>query len=180
MSQAYVLLDRDGVINIDSDDYIKSPEEWSPIPNSLAAIALLNKNGFNVAVISNQSGLNRGLYTHATLENIHKKMHRLTHEQGGEISHVYYCPHIADDKCTCRKPKPGLLLAFSKQTNTCLANTFFIGDKLSDIQAAQAAGAKPLLVKTGKGQKTIQNNPHLNLPIFEHLYDAATFIISNK
>jgi D-glycero-D-manno-heptose 1,7-bisphosphate phosphatase len=180
MSQAYVLLDRDGVINYDSDDYIKTPEEWNPIPGSLEAIALFNKNGYKVIVITNQSGLGRGFYAESTLVEMHKKMHRLTREKGGEIDAIYVCPHTPDDQCLCRKPKPGLLTRFAKEKNTSLEKIYFIGDKLADIQAAEAAGAKPILVKTGKGQNTIKNNPKVNHPIFDNLYDAAKFIISKK
>ena len=180
MTQAYVLLDRDGVINVDSDDYIKTPEEWKPIPGSLEAITLFNKNGYKVIVITNQSGLGRGFYTESTLAEMHQKMHRLTEEKGGRIDAIYVCPHTPDDQCLCRKPKPGLLLQFAKEKNISLADVYFIGDKLADIQAAEAAGANPILVKTGKGQKTIKNNPKLNLPIFENLHDAAKFIISEK
>ena len=180
MAQAYVLLDRDGVINYDSDNYIKSAEEWRPIPGSLEAIALFNNHGFKVIVITNQSGLSRGFYDEATLTKIHEKMHRLAKKKGGGIEHIYYCPHGPDDNCSCRKPKPGLLLEFAKEKNSSLANIFFIGDKYADIQAAEAAGANPILVKTGKGQKTIKNNPEINHPIFDTLYDAAKFIISEK
>ena len=180
MSQAYVLLDRDGVINYDSDDYIKTPEEWKPIPGSLEAIALFNKNGYKVIVITNQSGIGREFYTESTLAEIHQKMHRLTEEKGGEIDAIYICPHTPDDLCLCRKPKPGLLTRFAKEKKASLTDCYFIGDKLADIQAAEAAGAKPILVKTGKGRKTIENNPNINHPIFENLYDAAKFIISEK
>jgi len=180
MTQAYVLLDRDGVINYDSDDYIKTPEEWNPIPGSLEAIALFTTNGYKVIVITNQSGVGRGFYTKSTLAEMHKKMHRLAQEKGGEIDTIYVCPHTPDDLCLCRKPKPGLLTKFAKEKNTSLADSYFIGDKLADIQAAEAAGAKPMLVKTGKGQKTIKDNPTINHPIFENLYDAAKFIISEK
>lgn len=176
----YVLLDRDGVINYDSDDYIKSAEEWNPIPGSLEAIALFNHHDFKVTVITNQSGLGRGLYDQKTLEKIHQKMHRLTELQGGKIESIYYCPHIPSDHCLCRKPEPGLLNNFAKDNNLSLANSYFIGDKLADIQSALAAGAKPILVKTGKGKKTLKNNPEIIYPIFENLYDAAKFIVSEK
>jgi D-glycero-D-manno-heptose 1,7-bisphosphate phosphatase len=178
MSEKYVLLDRDGVINHDSDDYIKSPEEWIPIEGSLEAIALLNKNGFKVAVISNQSGIARGYYSVKTLKAMHDKMQRLLAEQGGNIEAIYFCPHAPTDLCDCRKPKIGLLKQFSQEKNYPLKDIFFIGDSLSDIKAAQAVAAKPLLVKTGKGLKTLSENPHLNIPIFENLYDAAKFIIT--
>ncbi len=180
MSQAYVLLDRDGVINHDSADYIKSADEWHPIAGSLEAIALLNKHGFKVVVITNQSGISRGFYDEATLEKIHKKMHQLTAEKGGAIAAVFYCPHGPDDHCDCRKPKPGLLNTFAKKNKLSLADIYFIGDKIGDIQAAIAAGAKPILVKTGKGQSTVNKHPDINNPIFKDLYAAAKFIISEK
>lgn len=179
MSQNYVLLDRDGVINYDSADYIKSADEWIAIPESLKAIALLNQHGYKVAVITNQSGLSRGYYSEATLAEIHHKMHQLVSQAGGKIDAVYYCPHGPDDHCLCRKPKPGLLNDFSAEKNTPLDQVFFIGDKLSDIQAAQVVGAKPILVKTGYGSITAKKNPDFKHPIFENLYDAAKFIISN-
>lgn len=176
-SEKYVLLDRDGVINHDSDDYIKSPAEWLPIDGSLEAIALLNRHGFKVVVISNQSGITRGYYSLETLAEIHHKMHTMLAEKGGKIDAVYFCPHAPNDNCNCRKPKTGLLELFSQKTNTALENIFFIGDSLTDIKAAQAVAAKPLLVKTGKGLKTLAENPHLNIPIFENLYDATKFIL---
>jgi len=180
MTQAYILLDRDGVINHDSDDYIKSPEEWTPIDGSLEAIALFNQHGYKVVVITNQSGLSRGYYNEATLSEIHQKMDQLTAAKGGEIEAIFICPHGPDDNCDCRKPKPGLLNSFAKQYNTALTDIYFIGDKLGDIQAAKSAGAKPMLVKTGKGLSTLTKNPEINAPIFENLYDAAKFIISEK
>ncbi|MCK5829419.1 MAG: D-glycero-beta-D-manno-heptose 1,7-bisphosphate 7-phosphatase [Methylococcales bacterium] len=178
MTQAYVLLDRDGVINVDSDDYIKSPEEWHPIPGSLEAIALFNKNNYKVIVITNQSGLGRGFYGEATLSKIHQKMVQLVNEKGGKIDAIYYCPHTQDDNCSCRKPNPGLLKRFSTENNRSLSDLFFIGDKLADLQAAEAAGAKFILVKTGKGEKTLINNPEISSPIFKNLYEAAKFIIT--
>jgi D-glycero-D-manno-heptose 1,7-bisphosphate phosphatase len=180
MSKKLIILDRDGVINHDSDDYIKSPDEWNPIEGSLEAIALLNKHDYKVVVITNQSGLSRGYYDEAMLAEIHQKMHQLTAAKGGKIEAIFYCPHGPNDQCDCRKPKPGLLTRFSKQFNTSLSNIYFIGDKSGDIQAAEAAGAKPILVKTGKGQNTLNKHPDINAPIFKNLYDAAKFIISEK
>ncbi|MEQ1544220.1 D-glycero-beta-D-manno-heptose 1,7-bisphosphate 7-phosphatase [Methyloglobulus sp.] len=176
----YVLMDRDGVINVDSDEFIKSPEEWIPIAGSLEAIALLNKQGYDVVVISNQSGIARGLFDETTLTKIHEKMHRLLAEKGGEIAAIYYCPHGPDSLCNCRKPKPSLLKRFAEERNIDLTTVSFIGDSLRDIQAAQAVGAKPILVKTGKGQKTLINNPNINLPVFENLYGAAKYILSKQ
>ena len=176
----YVLLDRDGVINHDSDDFIKSPEEWLPIEGSLEAIALLNEHGYKVVVITNQSGLARGLFDTAMLEKIHAKMQRMTAEKGGKIDAIYFCPHGPDDDCNCRKPKPGLLESFASDKNVNLSGMAVIGDSLRDIQSAQAVGASPILVKTGKGQQTLHKNPHLNIPVFENLYDAAKHITSRS
>ena len=174
----YILLDRDGVINHDSDDFIKTPEEWQPIVGSLDAIALLNRHGYKVAVITNQSGLARGLFDEAMLEKIHAKMRQMVEEEGGKIDAIYFCPHAPDDGCNCRKPKPGLLESFASDKNVILSGMIFIGDSLRDIQSAQAVGASPILVKTGKGQKTLHKNPNLNIPVFENLYDAAKYITS--
>jgi len=176
----YVLVDRDGVINQDSDDYIKSPEEWRPIDGSLEAIALLNRHGYKVAVITNQSGLQRGLFDQAALDRIHAKMHRLAASKGGQIDGIYFCPHGPDDGCACRKPKPGLLELFAADKQVNLQGIPFIGDALRDIQTAQAVGASPILVKTGKGQKTLMDNPDFNIPVFENLYDAAKYLISRQ
>jgi D-glycero-D-manno-heptose 1,7-bisphosphate phosphatase len=177
-AEKYVLLDRDGVINQDSDNYIKSADEWQPIEGSLEAIVLLNQHGFKVVVISNQSGLARGYYTLVDLEQMHTKMHILLAAKGGKVEAIYFCPHLPEENCACRKPKVGLLIAFSVKKNISLKNLFFVGDSLSDIQAALAVQALPLLVKTGKGSKTILDNPQLTVPIFENLYDAAKFIIT--
>jgi D-glycero-D-manno-heptose 1,7-bisphosphate phosphatase len=176
----YVLLDRDGVINYDSEDFIKSPEEWRPIEGSLEGIALLNQAGYEVAVITNQSGLARGLFDETMLAKIHEKMHRMLADKGGEIAAIYYCPHSPDNLCNCRKPKPGLLEQFALEKNADLKGIYFIGDSLRDIQAALAVGAIPLLVKTGKGQLTLINNPNLNSPVFENLYAAAEYILSEQ
>lgn len=180
MQNRYVLVDRDGVINEDSDDFIKSPEEWWPIDGSLEAIALLNQHGYDAVVITNQSGLARGLFDEAMLANIHDKMHRLLAEQGGKITAIYHCPHSPDSPCNCRKPKPGLLEQFALENNVDLKTVFFVGDSLRDIQAAQIVGAKPILVKTGKGQLTFDNNPNLNIPVLDNLYGAARYIISEQ
>jgi D-glycero-D-manno-heptose 1,7-bisphosphate phosphatase len=172
-----IILDRDGVINQDSDAYIKSPEEWIPIEGSLEAIALLCQNDFHVVVATNQSGLARGLYDEPTLYQIHAKMQRMVAEKGGRISAIFYCPHGPDDGCDCRKPEPGLLLQFAERAKISLEGVPFVGDTLRDIQAAQAVGAHPFLVKTGKGTKTAQDNPDLGVPVFENLLEAAKEII---
>ena len=149
-----VILDRDGTINQDSDQYIKSPAEWKPIPGSLEAIARLTQGGWRIAVATNQSGLSRGLFDMATLNAIHAEMHRAVNQAGGRIEAIFFCPHAADSNCECRKPKPGLLLEISKRLDVELAGVPMIGDALRDLEAAVAAGAKPWLVLTGKGRKT--------------------------
>ncbi len=174
--QRYILLDRDGVINRDSDDFIKSPEEWLPIAGSLEAIAMLNASGYKVVVVTNQSGIARGLFDAAVLEKIHDKMHRLLNEKGGVISAIYYCPHGPDSHCECRKPKAGLLKAFAADFDADLTSIDVVGDSLRDLQAAIAVGSNPILVKTGKGQQTLSNNPQFNSLVFENLYDAAQYI----
>lgn len=176
--QKYILLDRDGVINHDSEDFIKSPDEWLPLEKSLEAIALLNQNGFRVVVITNQSGLARGLFDEKTLNAIHQKMHDEAAKFGGKIEAIYFCPHQASDECKCRKPKAGLLKQFATDYEVDLAKIYFIGDSWRDIQAAQNAGAIPILVKSGNGAKTLQENRPLltSILIFENLYDAAKSI----
>lgn len=176
----FILLDRDGVINEDSDDFIKSPDEWQPIAGSLEAIALLNAHGYKIAVITNQSGLARGLFDAVMLEKIHAKMCRLVSAKGGKIDAIYYCPHGADSACHCRKPLPGLLEQCAADNRLMLTDTFFVGDSLRDLQAALAANARPILVKTGKGAKTLTDHPNLNIPVFDTLYDAAKYIVSGQ
>ena len=174
--QRYILLDRDGVINHDSDVFIKSPDQWIPIEGSLEAIALLNAHGYKVIVVTNQSGVARGLFDEIMLKKIHAKMRQLVSEKGGHITAIYYCPHGTDSECECRKPKAGLLKAFAADFHVDLTKIAVIGDSLRDLQAADAAGAQPILVKTGKGKKTLIENPNLNIPVFENLYDAAKHI----
>lgn len=178
-SSRYVLLDRDGVINEDSDLFIKSPDEWKPIPGSLEAIALLNAKGFKVIVITNQSGIARGLFDLQMLEEIHQKMRQMVEKAGGCIDAIYFCPHGPESACDCRKPKPGLLYAFADEFQASLSHAVVIGDSLRDMQAAEAAGAKAILVKTGKGKKTLEYNPELKIPVFENLYDAAKALDSH-
>jgi D-glycero-D-manno-heptose 1,7-bisphosphate phosphatase len=149
-----VILDRDGVINYDSPSYIKSPDEWKPIPRSLDAIARLTQADYRVAVATNQAGVGRGLFKMATLNAIHDKMHRAVGQAGGRIDAVFYCPHAQDVNCRCRKPNPGLLEDIGHRFNVSLANVPCIGDSLRDLQAAVQVGALPVLVLTGKGEAT--------------------------
>lgn len=150
-----VILDRDGVINHDSDQFIKSTDEWKPIPGSLEAIARLNQSGYRVVVASNQSGLGRGLFCMDTLNRIHAKMHRMVAMAGGRIDAVFLCPHPADADCSCRKPRAGLFLDIAYRYHIDLAGVPAVGDALRDLQAAQEVGARPILVRTGKGLRTI-------------------------
>ena len=174
------MLDRDGVINRESDAFIKHPAEWLPMPGSLEAITELFRHGYRIIVITNQSGISRGLLNLETLENIHRKMREAAERCGAKIDAVYFCPHGPDDACDCRKPKPGLLRQFASEYQISLENIPFIGDSYRDIQAGLAAGARPFLVKTGKGRRTLAAHPEISVPIFENLYDAAQFIISGQ
>ena len=173
------IIDRDGVINYDSDQYIKTPAEWKPIPQSLEAIARLNHAGYRVVVATNQSGVGRGLFDMSTLNAIHDKMYRALANVGGRIDALFFCPHMDENNCDCRKPKPGMLLDIAKRFNVDLKNILFIGDSLKDLQAAQAVGAKPILVRTGKGEKTStdQRLPKGTIQ-FVDLNDAVKHIIS--
>ncbi len=149
-----IVLDRDGVINYDSAAYIKSPEEWRPIPGSLNAIARLNQQGFHVVVATNQSGIGRGMFEMATLNAIHSKMHQAMAQAGARVDAIFFCPHSADDNCRCRKPKTGMLEDIAHRLNTSLAGVPIVGDSLRDVQAATAVGGAPMLVLTGNGKKT--------------------------
>ena len=149
-----VILDRDGVINYDSAEFIKKPEEWIPIPGSLEAIARLNQAGYRAVIATNQSGVGRGLLDMATLNAIHDKMHKALAHVGGRIDAVFYCPHAQDANCGCRKPKPGLLEDITRRFSVDLAGVPCIGDSLRDLQAAAQVEAQPILVLTGKGKQT--------------------------
>ena len=150
----FVILDRDGTINHDSDQYIKSPEEWKPIKGSMEAIARLTQAGYRIVVATNQSGIARGLFDMTTLNAIHNAMHRAAAQAGGRIDAIFFCPHAADSDCECRKPRPGMLLEIARRFNVPLEEAYMVGDAVRDMQAASAAGARPVLVLTGKGRKT--------------------------
>ena len=151
-----VVLDRDGVINLDSDEYIKSPAEWRAIPGSMDAMARLHKAGYRIAVATNQSGIGRGLFTERTLEAINDLMTREVEAAGGALDGIYYCPHRPEQGCSCRKPAPGLLERIARDLGESLRGVPVIGDKLSDLQAARAVRARPILVRTGNGQRTYE------------------------
>ena len=152
-----IILDRDGVINHDSANYIKSPDEWRPIAGSLNAISQLNQAGFHVIVATNQSGIGRGLFEMAALNAIHDKMHKALAQAGARVDAIFFCPHAADDHCDCRKPKTGMLEDIARRLNTALKGVPMVGDSIRDLQAAAAAQALPLLVITGHGRKTLRD-----------------------
>lgn len=149
-----IILDRDGVINLDSDQFIKSPAEWQPIAGSLEAIARLNQAGYRVVVATNQSGVGRGLFDMTTLNAIHDKMHKAAALVGARIDAVFFCPHTSDSHCHCRKPKSGMFEEIAARFNVGLKDVPAVGDSLRDLQAGAALGTKPYLVLTGKGTKT--------------------------
>lgn len=173
-----IILDRDGVINEDSDDYIKSPEEFIPLPGSLEAIARLNQAGYRVAVATNQSGIGRGYFDLDALDRMHAKLRRHLSAVGGQIEVIAYCPHTPEAECNCRKPKPGLLLDIAERLGIGLANVPVIGDSLRDLEAARAVGASPILVRTGKGERTLAKGDGLaNIPVFQNLADAVDSLL---
>lgn len=145
-----VILDRDGTINSDSEEFIKSPEEWQPLPGALQAIARLNHAGWHVVIASNQSGLGRGLFEVAALNAMHTKMHKMLAAVGGRVDAVFYCPHSADERCTCRKPLPGLFEQIAQRFGVSLKGMPTVGDSVRDLLAGAAAGCQPHLVLTGK------------------------------
>ncbi|MDH5230506.1 MAG: D-glycero-beta-D-manno-heptose 1,7-bisphosphate 7-phosphatase [Gammaproteobacteria bacterium] len=177
-----IILDRDGVINFDSDAFIKSPEEWHPIPGSLEAIAKLNQAGFNVLVVSNQSGIARQYFDEAMLSLIHEKFQKLLAEKGGTVEAIFYCPHGPDDHCDCRKPKAGLFHQIEKQYQANLAGVFAVGDSWRDLEAAMTVHAQPVLVLTGKGEQTkaahSQELLEKQIPIFNNLADFTQTLLS--
>ncbi len=148
-----IILDRDGVINHDRDDFVKSADEWVPIEGSMDAVAFLTEAGYTLAVATNQSGIGRNYFTVETLTEMHAKMHRLVQQAGGKIDGIWFCPHTAADNCGCRKPKPGMITDIIERFNAEAADTWLVGDSLRDLQAIDAAGGKPALVLTGKGKK---------------------------
>jgi D-glycero-D-manno-heptose 1,7-bisphosphate phosphatase len=161
MPEKLIVLDRDGVINYDSDDYVKSVDEWIPLPGSIEALAKLTKAGFKIAIATNQSGISRGYFSVKTLDAMHQKMMVLANEAGAKIDHIAYCPHGPDDKCDCRKPLPGLIHQIEAALNINAKGCYMVGDSLRDLQAGNAAGLIPALVLTGKGERTLAKNSGL-------------------
>ena len=174
-----IILDRDGVINQDSDEFIKSPDEWIPIAGSLEAIVRLNHAGYHVAIASNQSGLARGLLDVVTLNAIHQKMYKLLAQLGGQIDLIAFCPHGPDDECDCRKPKPGLYHEIAKRWGTRLEGMPIIGDSRRDLEAASIVGAQPVLVRTGKGDQTLSQLSGLGeVSIYDNLAQAVDALLA--
>jgi len=180
-----VILDRDGVINRDSDAFVKSVDEFILIEGSVEAIAQLNRHGFTVAVATNQSGLARGYFTEQDLAAMHAKMQHAVEQAGGKISVITHCPHGPDDNCTCRKPLAGLITSIEQQLSLSANGAIMIGDSLRDLQAGIVKGCRPMLVKTGKGRQTLEklqlsSEAELkNVSVFENLSQAATYIIQH-
>lgn len=169
-----IILDRDGVINYDSDQFIKSPEEWKPLPGSLEAIARLSQAGYRVVVATNQSGVGRGLFDMPMLNAIHEKMHKACAQTGGRIDAVFFCPHAADANCECRKPKSGMIREIAERYGMDLDGVPSVGDSLRDLEASIRLGAQPVLVLTGKGTKTHAKG---GLPLGTLVYpDLAAFV----
>lgn len=171
---AFVILDRDGVINKDSPDYIKTPGEWQPIPGSLESIARLHLHGIPVFVATNQAGIGRDILDRSVLQKIHQKMMKAVRDAGGLITDIEFCPHHPNDNCSCRKPKPGLLQALARHHNLDLAQGCYVGDSLKDLIAAETAGCEGVLVLTGNGKDTL-----LQRPDFPRVFpDLAAFVDS--
>jgi D-glycero-D-manno-heptose 1,7-bisphosphate phosphatase len=175
-----VMIDRDGVINEDSGEFIKSVAEWRPIAGSLEAIAALHRAGFTVAVVTNQSGVGRGLYDEATLAKIHEHMRVRVRAAGGELAGVYYCPHLPEAGCECRKPKPGMFRALERELGVSVVGAPYIGDRVSDVEAAEAVGATPMLVRTGTGAATVALLGARRVPVFDDLAAAARSLLAAK
>lgn len=177
-----IVLDRDGVINEDSDEYIKSPEEFIPIPGSIESVSRLNKAGYTVVVATNQSGIARGLYSLSALQAIHKKLHALLEQNDAKVDGIHFCPHVDEDNCDCRKPKPGLMQHILGHYSVEPNDVLVIGDSLRDLQMALASGTVPILVLTGNGQETkkkIQQDLQLKaIAVYPDLATAVNDIIS--
>jgi D-glycero-D-manno-heptose 1,7-bisphosphate phosphatase len=173
-----VLLDRDGVINEDSGEFIKSVAEWRPIPGSLEAIADFHRAGFRVVVVTNQSGVGRGLFTEAGLLDIHRHMRDAVERAGGALAGIYHCPHTPDAGCDCRKPRVGLLRRVERELTCSLERAPFIGDRSSDVDAAELVGARPILVRTGTGAATAEALRGRAIEVFDDLRCAAHALIA--
>lgn len=176
-----IILDRDGVINHDSDKYIKSPEEWRPIPGSLEAIARLHREGYHVVIATNQSGVARGLFDLNVLSKIHNKMLEAVRATGGEIEAIFFCPHGPDDGCRCRKPLPGLFEEIADRMKMNLGGVYSVGDTEHDVLAARAVAARPAMVRTGKGERALKKSENLKgVPVFADLAAFADALLSGE
>jgi D-glycero-D-manno-heptose 1,7-bisphosphate phosphatase len=174
-----VVIDRDGVINYDSANYIRCPDDWRPLPGSLAAIATLHRAGFDVVVATNQSGVGRGYFSAETLEQIHRRMDEAIRSAGGKLAGVFVCPHHPAAGCGCRKPKPGLLRQIEAAFERPLAGVPAIGDSGRDLDAALAVGARAMLVRTGNGERTLRTYPGMDrVEVFADLAEAAAVLVS--
>lgn len=179
MAEKLIVLDRDGVINYDSDNYIKTVDEWIPLPGSMEAIGKLTKAGYKIAVATNQSGISRGYFSVETLNAMHDKMMKLADEHGGKFDFIAYCPHGPDDECDCRKPLPGLIHQIESALNISAKDCYMVGDSLRDLEAGVAAGLKPVLVRTGKGVRTLEKNQGLeNTLVFDDLTNLVNTLIN--
>ena len=176
-----IILDRDGVINEDSDNYIRSVDEWIPVPGSIEAIASLSKAGYTLAVATNQSGIARGYYPQSELEAMHIRMKQLVQEQGGYIDCITYCPHGPDEGCQCRKPATGLVDQIEQRLNVSASGAWFVGDSLKDLQCARRKHCQPVLVRTGKGERTLAKGVELEgVPVFGSLADFADHLLGQS
>jgi D-glycero-D-manno-heptose 1,7-bisphosphate phosphatase len=176
-----IILDRDGVINVDSNDYIKSEGEWEAIPGSLEAIGRLCLNGFRVVVATNQAGLSMGIMTIEDLIRIHQKMYTQLAKFRGTIEAVFFCPHSPEEECECRKPKPGLLKEVSRRLRTPLENVILVGDKLSDVKAAAAVNCKSVLVRTGHGQQHVDaGEVPEDIPVYANLSEFVDELLTEQ
>jgi len=179
MTKKFIILDRDGVINEDSDDYVKSAEEWYPISGSLEAIAKLKQAGYTVVIATNQSGIGRGLFGFEEFEEMCEKMDVMLDQVGGYIDGIFLCPHAPEDGCDCRKPLPGMFEQIAGEFDMDLSGVPIVGDSLRDLQAGQAVGCTPYLVKTGKGERTIAKGEGLEgVVIFEDLAEFVDQLLS--
>lgn len=174
-----VILGRDGILNVYREDHVKAPDEWEPVPGALEAVARLNHAGWHTVVATNQSGIGRGLFDMAMLNAIHEKMHRALAHAGARVDAIFFCPHTADAKCECRKPRPGMLVEIGKRFNAELTGVPCIGDSLRDLVSAEAVGGVPMLVLTGKGEKTLrEGNFPKNTVIFPDLAFAVSALLA--
>ncbi len=181
MKQRWIILDRDGVINQDSDNFVKSVDEFIFIPGSVEAIAKLCQAGFKVAIATNQSGIARGYYTVDTLHAMHKKLANALAKHSTEISAIAFCPHGPNDACSCRKPLPGMYQTLAAENGFALNDVPVIGDSLRDLQAAQQVNAQPILVRTGKGQRTLAKGEGLEgIPVYDNLAAAVDGLLANR